>query len=353
VERLDAADLEALVTGLHDLAAPRPFEAFPAAALRVVRSLVPGVVHSYTEIDLRRRQTTIVVDPPDMMFPGGEELLVRYAHEHPLIARFAEQASHPALTISDFLSTREFHRLGLYGDLYHRIDTEDQLAIGLPAVPEVAVGIVANRGSEGFSGRDRLVFDLLSPHLAQAFRGAQLMTSMQRALEGEDRLSLLLDADGAARFASDRARALLAAYFGPTRSPHGLPHEIQCWLRVQRSRLSAYDDAPMPAEPLVVRRGERCLRIRFFTAPLSDAAGVLVLHERREGLTVEALRPLGLGGREAEVLLWVTRGKTNPEVGEILGISPRTVQKHLEHIFDKLGVAGRTEAAVRALDVAR
>lgn len=58
---------------------------------------------------------------------------------------------------------------------------------------------------------------------------------------------------------------------------------------------------------------------------------------------------LGLTRREVEVLTLVADGKTNAEIGMILGTSPRTVQKHLEHIFEKLGVETRTAAAVRVL----
>jgi DNA-binding NarL/FixJ family response regulator len=49
--------------------------------------------------------------------------------------------------------------------------------------------------------------------------------------------------------------------------------------------------------------------------------------------------------REAEVLFWVVKGKTNRDIGDILGTSPRTVNKHLEHVFEKLGVETRTAAA--------
>jgi DNA-binding NarL/FixJ family response regulator len=61
---------------------------------------------------------------------------------------------------------------------------------------------------------------------------------------------------------------------------------------------------------------------------------------------------LGLTRREVEVLTWVTNGKTNADIGLLLGTSPRTVQKHLEHIFEKLGVETRTAAAMRALALA-
>ena len=49
--------------------------------------------------------------------------------------------------------------------------------------------------------------------------------------------------------------------------------------------------------------------------------------------------------REAEVLFWVVKGKTSKDIGDILGTSPRTINKHLEHVFEKLGVETRTAAA--------
>lgn len=60
---------------------------------------------------------------------------------------------------------------------------------------------------------------------------------------------------------------------------------------------------------------------------------------------------LGLTAREAQVLAWVTEGKSNHMISVILGISPRTVQKHLEHTFRKLGVECRTAAATQALSI--
>ena len=64
----------------------------------------------------------------------------------------------------------------------------------------------------------------------------------------------------------------------------------------------------------------------------------------------EKLLLLGLTPREAEILLWVSRGKTNPEIATILEIGLTTVKKHLESIFGKLGVENRTSAAALALE---
>ena len=70
----------------------------------------------------------------------------------------------------------------------------------------------------------------------------------------------------------------------------------------------------------------------------------------REGADVERLRDrYGLTQREAEVLLWISYGKPNRVISEILGISPRTVNKHLEQVFEKLGVETRAAAAAFAV----
>jgi DNA-binding CsgD family transcriptional regulator len=62
------------------------------------------------------------------------------------------------------------------------------------------------------------------------------------------------------------------------------------------------------------------------------------------------LLPLGLTPREAEVLYWVSQGKTNPEIGLILAVSVATVKKHVEHIFEKIGVENRSAAILRVID---
>ena len=62
------------------------------------------------------------------------------------------------------------------------------------------------------------------------------------------------------------------------------------------------------------------------------------------------LERLGISAREAEVLLWMAQGKSNGDIATICGISLGTVKKHTNHIFEKLGVEGRTAATLRALE---
>lgn len=67
--------------------------------------------------------------------------------------------------------------------------------------------------------------------------------------------------------------------------------------------------------------------------------------------SAEPLVKLGLTRRAAESLLWLAQGKTNPDIASILGITESTVKKHVQEIFDKLGVETRGAATVRALEV--
>ncbi len=71
--------------------------------------------------------------------------------------------------------------------------------------------------------------------------------------------------------------------------------------------------------------------------------------ERPTGPQPVSFERRDLTQRETEVLQWVLQGKTNAEIGCILGMSTRTVQKHVEHILDKLGVETRTAAAALTL----
>lgn len=91
-----------------------------------------------------------------------------------------------------------------------------------------------------------------------------------------------------------------------------------------------------------------------FTAKLMPCINsgefLLLLEKHSKEWNLDSLKSsLGLTAREAEILMWISRGKTNKEVGLILNNSPRTINKHLEHVFEKLGVATRAAAVSVAM----
>jgi DNA-binding CsgD family transcriptional regulator len=130
-----------------------------------------------------------------------------------------------------------------------------------------------------------------------------------------------------------------------TRHP-GLGHyPLAEW---SRQRIAVTEDAD-PAT-FTAQRGAKCYTARL--VPCQDGKEYLLLLQESGGeWNLDWLRgALGLTPREAEILMWIARGKTNKDVGQILGSSPRTIDKHLEHIFEKLGVATRAAAVAVALD---
>ncbi|MBX3741519.1 MAG: hypothetical protein KF712_11040 [Akkermansiaceae bacterium] len=122
-----------------------------------------------------------------------------------------------------------------------------------------------------------------------------------------------------------------------------LPQSLKTWWGRQVA------PGPLPAEPMQVELGGARLSIR--SATLGDDRFIILFQESDPHGKTRRLQTLGLSSREAEVLLWVSEGKSNDEIGTILGISSRTVAKHLEQIFRKINVETRVAAALRAKEI--
>ncbi|KMO36556.1 LuxR family transcriptional regulator [Methylobacterium tarhaniae] len=166
-------------------------------------------------------------------------------------------------------------------------------------------------------------------HLANA-RASQ---SARLALDSTGRFLLAVDAAGAVRWCTPQAGKLLRA-LDPAAAEPVLPPAASAWL---------HGDAAGPLT-LPAGDGRRLLLSRIGRVGADEILLRIALDD--DGGEVEHLRrELGLTRREAEVLLWVARGKASRDVGAILSLSPRTVTKHLEQIYAKLGVENRTAAS--------
>jgi DNA-binding CsgD family transcriptional regulator len=136
-----------------------------------------------------------------------------------------------------------------------------------------------------------------------------------------------------------------AAYFGGSTARDGrVPPRLVDWINTRAATVEDGDGVPRAREPLVIAGDGGHLEIHVV-----DHGQSLLVREHRATPSPKALRALGLSPRETQVLAWVVEGKTNGEVGAILGARPRTVAKHLERIFRKLGVETRTAAAASVL----
>jgi DNA-binding CsgD family transcriptional regulator len=149
---------------------------------------------------------------------------------------------------------------------------------------------------------------------------------------------------GAPQAASHRG----AAFKDFSAKDYVLPPDVQGSLGDRENNVSTAPDT------MALKSDQAAVQLRLsFVGQIGPDEILLQLIEGEVGTEAELLkRKLTLTQREAEVVLWIARGKANRDIGEILGLSPRTVNKHLEQIFAKLGVENRTAAAaiaVRAL----
>jgi len=261
-------------------------QAFPDHVLPLLKRLVPHDVGTYNEVQPQAGRIRTVYTPAGALPADGERLFGPLIAQHPVIQHVQQTGDGRACKLSDFLSQRQFHQLGLYQDFFRLAGLEHQIALMLPAPRPLVVGIALNRTRGDFSERDRLLLDLMRPHLVQAYRHAAARTrigaalaALERALDADERGVVLLSRGGGRPLLTAQARRWLAAYWGPPlRRSSVLPAVVEGWLQGQRARLAG-DAAPAPAEPLVVERGDRRLHLRFLRGSGAGGPDVLLLHE--------------------------------------------------------------------------
>lgn len=176
-------------------------------------------------------------------------------------------------------------------------------------------------------------------------RNHDLLHEIRRRREAErqleqslDQAVILIGGDGSLQFATKRAWDLVARVF-PDGPLVGLPDPLRDWLAKDDTDTRQF---PFPKGALHVKR-------------FSNASGSGVVLKLEEHLNVPSssqLQSLGLTPREAEVLYWMAKGKTSPEIATILDSALNTVKKHAQRIYQKLGVENRTAAALRATELA-
>jgi len=354
VERLSQPQIAALLRFVRDLYVPRDREGFIFYLLREMPRLVGADVVSFNEANPVTRTSQTWLNPPPPSQPAVDRLWNELMHEHPFVAHLQRDAGARPIRLSELAPPGRFARTAIYNELFRPMGVEQQILMGLPAGSSPARGTGLYRHRKDFSDRDKLLLTLLQPHLIQADQNADWvdrrldeLRMLERGVEQLDRGLIVLDSAAAVRLATTRARQHLAAYFpGRTNGSGRLPDALHRWVFQQISHLQNGNLAP-PSDPTLIVEGNAA---RLVVRLVADRDGpLLLLHEQRADEMARSLRALGLSRREAEVLTWVTEGKTNPEIAVILGVSARTVQTHLDRIFRKLDVETRTAAVAAAL----
>jgi DNA-binding CsgD family transcriptional regulator len=289
-------------------------------AVTTLHELVPCDGVGWNEVDVSGHEVRAVTSPVHYFESSQVDTLNRLIDQHPIVNYVQRTGDPQATTISDFVSAREFHRLELYTDFFRPLGAEDLLAVVIQAAEPVMIGLAFTRPRRTYAQRDRDLLNLLRPHLASAYRniGARIeaeerVGALERGLGGRE--VVVLAPDG--RLAS--ASPLLESWFGAV---------------------------PPTLEPGVYEGSHARLTVRR----VDGDPPLLLLDEQRFAPDPQRVRELGLTPREGEILTLVARGLTDIQIADQLFLSSRTVAKHLQHAYEKLGVHGRADAAARLLD---
>ncbi|MDQ8023927.1 MAG: response regulator [Moraxellaceae bacterium] len=207
---------------------------------------------------------------------------------------------------------------------------------GLSDTSDIVAGFAA--GGVDYVVKPVRVEEVLA-RLATHVRNARVSRLAREAIDVGGHGVVMIDSQGRVAWCSPKA-AYWLHHFLPEHEgnlPDGFRQRLLNGEVAPHARLATLDDRSLQARGLgTVSAGEYMVLLEVRNA---DAAG------QAEQARLAAA---SLTQRETEVLSWLAKGKTNRDIGEILGMSPRTVNKHLEHIFEKLGVETRAAAAALA-----
>jgi len=276
-------------------------------------------------------------------------------HEHSLWNHYrATGDSTRFRSAPDLQPLSEFHRTNLYNEVYRPLGHFDACGMFFPA-DDRAIVIVGFMTARPVQASQREMGTAVAAHLMQSYRNSLRVEGlledsrlMETVLDMMDSGVVVTDPSGKVRLETTRATGILSDYFDRRRDPGRLPDSVERWLVAARRIIATATDLPPPVRPMAVVRQARRLTIRCLLEP---GRNVLILEEQPTVVDPARLAPLGLTRRQSEVLAYIAMGKTSADIAIILEMSRRTVEKHVEEIFTRLGVETRTAAAAMALEV--
>jgi DNA-binding CsgD family transcriptional regulator len=364
--RFTQQDFEGALDFVRDLYDHRGLEDFADRTIASLLKIIAAERIVYGDFDIERQAARLSMQPAIVKEQDGtvggivngalNGLERNFAH-HPLYRYYLQTGDGRAQKTTQVMTRSQFRSYCESDEFPQQLGAKFQMGIFFAAGATVVTAILLTRSQRDFSERERGLVNRLYPHLVQAFRNTASLNRLCRdvdefveMLEGPTSSVIVLAGTGRVKRWTEQARTWIAHY---CRTPFPaeadrLPDCFAEWYRRQLALVAQETLLPSPRDPLIVERNGRQLTVQLIPDHFRDEH-LLLLNEKRQDSAWSALGDYGLTPRESEVLAWVAKGKTNAEVGAILQLSGRTVQKHLEHIYDKLGVESRTTATVRAL----
>jgi DNA-binding CsgD family transcriptional regulator len=345
---LSQQDYRAILDFLNDINRLQTTEVFLSKVLAGLPTIVEGDLVTCFQSGPAEEDHVLCFSDPQLVkyYPDW----LRTCDDHPGWRYVLHSGDRGWVSLSDYLSETEYHRTALYNEVWRHARIEDNLGTLSMIFPKVMAAVSVNRSRRSFNERDRRALNLLQPHLMQAWSNAkrtaglcEQVNSFAETLESCAEGIAILDGKRKVRLMTAKALRFMGKYFGALGVDDRLPKKLHEWV-CRRERLPRESLATAPRRPWVIEHIDGS-ELTVTSVPCRDGVALIL----RELPVPGDLTTLGLSRRESEVLLWVTRGKSNEEIGLILSISLGTVKKHVEHIFQKLEVESRTAAAARAL----
>lgn len=331
-------DVRALLSVVAELALLDDARPFPPELLQHAGALIDCEDVMYSELDRVRKRSVFATAsfgeefvPPES--DDVEREFFRLLKQHPVCSRRTASDDWTSVRkVSDFASQREFKRTEYWNEVCRREGIRYWMDFGIaPTGPKTRV-FIFTRDDRDFDERDRLVLELLQPYLQRRFdavtsaaKAADALATLEESSDDAVSDIVLCSSTGVIEFASSRSRRLLGLYF----------HDVNGRLPADLLAALSERDGAVSAE----RDGRR------LTVRAARSAGMLLLLLGEHDARLDRLTR-----RQLEILTQVASGATDATVGATLGIAGTTVKKHLEQIYERLGVHTRTAATALLYD---
>jgi hypothetical protein len=258
METLTFQDTQKLLHAIEELHSLHDLSAFGAKALAIAHQLVPSEIPYLHITNFQSCSDSRIFLPGHSGLPAViDEVMRRHFTEHPTVQNMP-LALRNVCKVSDFISWEQLQKLeGFYQQFLRVISCKDQMTLFLSAPQPWSyhqlaqqnaslVAISLNRSRRNFTERDRLILNLLRPHLAQAYQNARHYQQIQQNLtqlhQSLDRLGLIIvNTSGQIQLMTAHATQCLQSYFAKPINSRQLPDFLWAWVRYQSSSIEKSD----------------------------------------------------------------------------------------------------------------
>jgi DNA-binding CsgD family transcriptional regulator len=322
---------------LADAAVADSMHAMVEVLMRRAHALFAADIVICDRFDEHARQLAYQMYPPptDKFIAQTLPPFLAFWHQHPFQKDWVSEIPSGRIAfLSDRTSHREFRKTDLWNEVYIHLRARNHIMLGGEIEHNRFFCLSCNRLGRDFESRDRELGRFLQPALTRIFQQHQRRERADRtaAILGQSSAAFaIVDSRGTILELSDGAREIFSGSAG----------------KESRQRLL---DA-------VTAAGRRPGAAGSLTRHVIGNRDAIAIHAPTPGNTLfmfashpgsTTTNAASLTRREAEILHWIGEAKTNADIAQLLGISTRTVDKHCESLFAKIGVETRLAAALLA-----